>query len=182
MAQRKPPNISFESWVDRQIRDATDRGEFDDLPGRGKPIADLDRPRDELWWVRQKMHRENLSYLPPTLALRKEAEDVRATVSRARSEAEVRRVVGAINDKIRAAHRMPPSGPPLNLMPYDVEAVVGDWYAKRADGCRDRGELEPAQLAPSEQVAEGDPARGQPPGGQGRPPRRGWRLRPGRNY
>lgn len=127
MTQRKPPGISFETWIDRQIRDATDRGEFDDLPGRGKPIADLDEPHDELWWIRQKMQRENVAYLPPTLALRKEVEDRLAAAARAGSEAEVRAIVGDVNDKIRAANRVPLSGPPLNLMPVDVDAAVRNW-------------------------------------------------------
>jgi hypothetical protein len=52
-----------------------ERGEFDNLPGAGKPIPALDKPHDELWWITQKLRRENLSYLPATLALRKEAED-----------------------------------------------------------------------------------------------------------
>jgi hypothetical protein len=38
MTERKPPGMSFESWVDKQIREATERGEFDGLPGAGKPI------------------------------------------------------------------------------------------------------------------------------------------------
>ena len=30
---------------------------------------------DELWWIRQKLRREELSVLPPALALRKELDD-----------------------------------------------------------------------------------------------------------
>jgi hypothetical protein len=133
MTQRKPPGVSFETWIDRQIREATERGEFDDLPGTGKPIADLNRPYDEMWWLRQKMQRENLSYLPPTLALRKEAEEALAAASRAASEPEVRRIVADINDKIREANRKPTAGPPTDLAPYDVERVVRDWRDHRAD-------------------------------------------------
>lgn len=28
----------WESWIDQQIREAQDRGDFDDLPGKGKPL------------------------------------------------------------------------------------------------------------------------------------------------
>ena len=73
MTERKPPGVSFESWVDKQIRDASERGDFKDLPGFGKPLPDDTAPYDELWWVKGKMHREGVSVLPPTLALRKEA-------------------------------------------------------------------------------------------------------------
>ncbi|MGP3926760.1 J-domain-containing protein [Streptomyces sp. 8N616] len=131
MTERKPPGVGFESWVDKQIREAADRGEFDDLPGAGKPIPGLDRPYDELWWIKEKMHRENVSYLPPTLALRKEAEDALAAASQAASESEVRQIVADINEKIREAIRKPLSGPQLNLVPFDAERVVREWRERR---------------------------------------------------
>jgi Domain of unknown function (DUF1992) len=131
MTERKPPGIGFQSWVERQIQEAMERGEFDNLPGAGKPIADLDKPHDELWWVKDKLRRENLSYLPATLALRKEAEDALAGALRARSEGQVRRILAAINRKILDGNRKAASGPPLNLMPFDVDHVVGDWRQRR---------------------------------------------------
>jgi hypothetical protein len=127
MTERKPRGVGFGTWVERQIREATDRGEFDNLPGAGKPIADLDKPHDELWWVKQKLRREDFAYLPPTMALRKEAEDALEAASWAASEAEVRRIVADINRKITEGNRKAASGPPLNLMPFDVERVVGAW-------------------------------------------------------
>nr|WP_078591989.1 DUF1992 domain-containing protein [Streptomyces megasporus] len=132
MTERKPPGVSFETWVDRQVRVAAEQGGFDDLPGAGKPLPDLDRPYDELWWVKKKMDREGLSFLPPALALRKEAEDALEAVSRAPSEARVRRIVAEINEKIAAARRMPPPGPPLGLAPFDVEQVVREWRERRS--------------------------------------------------
>ena len=127
MTDRKPAGVGFGTWVERQIREAAERGEFDNLPGAGKPIADLDKPHDELWWVKQKLRRENLSYLPPTIALRKEAEDALLAASQAASEAQVRRIVADINRKILDGNRKAASGPPLNLMPFDVERVVAGW-------------------------------------------------------
>ena len=132
MTERKPPGIGFGTWVERQIREATERGEFDNLPGAGKPIADLDKPHDELWWVRQKLRREHLSWLPPTIALRKEAEEALLAASRAGSEDQVRRIVAEINRKILEGNRKAASGPPLNLMPFDVERVVRTWRERRA--------------------------------------------------
>jgi len=131
LTERKPPGIGFESWVDRQIREAEERGAFEGLPGAGEPLRDANAPYDETWWLKRKMRDEGLSHLPPTLALRKEAEDALKAASRARSEKEVRRIVGEINDRIREAFRRPMSGPPLNLAPYDVEAVVAEWREKR---------------------------------------------------
>ena len=131
MTERKPPGIGFQTWVERQIREAMERGEFDNLPGAGKPIPDLDKPHDELWWVKQKLRREHLSYLPPTLALRKEAEDALAAALQARSERQVRRILAAINRKIAEGNRKAASGPPLDLMPFDVDRVVGDWRERQ---------------------------------------------------
>jgi hypothetical protein len=138
MTERKPPGVGFQAWVERQIREATERGEFDNLPGAGKPIPDLDKPHDDLWWIKQKLRRENLSHLPPTLALRKEAEDALVAASQASSEAQVRRIVADINGKIVEGNRKAASGPPLNLMPFDVERVVQDWRERQASSDRPR--------------------------------------------
>jgi hypothetical protein len=35
-------------------------GQFDDLPGAGKPIPDLAEPHDELWWVRKWLARNDV--------------------------------------------------------------------------------------------------------------------------
>jgi hypothetical protein len=132
LTERKPAGVGFESWVERRTREAMERGEFDNLPGAGKPIPDLDQPYDELWWVKRKLREEKLSYLPPTLALRKEAEDALVAAARARSESEVRRIVAAINHKIREANRKGISGPPLNLVAFDVERIVHKWQERQA--------------------------------------------------
>jgi Domain of unknown function (DUF1992) len=132
MTGRKPPGVGFETWVERQIREATERGEFDDLPGAGKPIPDLDEPHDELWWVKRKLRRENFSYLPPTIALRKEAEDALEAALEAATEAEVREIVAAINGKIADGNRKATSGPPLNLAPFDPDQVVRRWRGRQA--------------------------------------------------
>jgi Domain of unknown function (DUF1992) len=132
MTERKPAGVGFQRWVERQIREAAERGAFDNLPGAGKPIADLDKPHDELWWIKQKLRRENLSYLPPTIALRKEAEEALAAAARAASEAEVRRIIAAVNRKIVDGNRKAASGPPLNLAPVDVERIVRSWRQGRA--------------------------------------------------
>ncbi|WP_326632919.1 MULTISPECIES: DUF1992 domain-containing protein [unclassified Streptomyces] len=131
MTERKPAGVSFESWVDKQIREAEQRGDFSQLPGFGKPLPGIDRPYDETWWIKAKMQREGVSMLPPALALRKEAEDTRAAVSEARSEAEVRRMLTAVNEKIEAAIRRPPPGPLLNMRPFDIDSLVEEWRAER---------------------------------------------------
>ena len=131
MTERKPPGVSWETWIDRQIREGMERGEFEDLPGHGKPISGLARSRDELWWVRDKLRREGVSYLPPALALRKEVEDVRAAIPDAPDEAAVRRLVADLNARIVAANSRVTSGPPSTLVTLDVEREVARWLAAR---------------------------------------------------
>lgn len=131
MTERKPAGVSFESWIDKQIREAEERGAFASLPGAGEPLPDNGEAYDELWWVKRKLAHEGVSVLPPTLALRKEAEDALAAAAQAPSESEVRRIVTDLNDKIRAALRNPPPGPPLGLTPLDPEEIVRDWRERR---------------------------------------------------
>ncbi|MFE9673072.1 DUF1992 domain-containing protein [Streptomyces sp. NPDC006259] len=133
MTERKPPGVPFESWVDKQIQDAERRGEFEQLPGLGRPLDPaIDSSYDELWWIRRKMAREGLSVLPPALALRKEAEDALAAAYAAPSERIVRKIITDVNVKLREMMYKPPPGPPLGRKPYDVEEVVRQWRERRA--------------------------------------------------
>jgi Domain of unknown function (DUF1992) len=131
--QKKPPNVSWESWVERQIRESMERGEFDNLPGSGQPIPDLARPYDELWWLRKKLRDEKLSIDPPTLVLRKELDEALVRIAGARDEAEVRRLVTAVNERIVYVNSHTFFGPPSDLVPLDVERIVEEWRARKAD-------------------------------------------------
>lgn len=132
MTERKPPGMSFDTWVERRIRQAAERGEFADLPGAGRPLPR--RIDGELGWVARKLEEENLdatALLPPSLALPKEVERLPEQLVRQRDEREVRRLVEALNERIRRAHAAPQAGPPLRLGPLDVEAVVRTWRESR---------------------------------------------------
>lgn len=60
---------AIERVAENRIREAVAQGRFDNLAGAGKPIADLDEPFDELWWVRRWVRRENLTReMPRALA------------------------------------------------------------------------------------------------------------------
>ncbi|MFI9051513.1 DUF1992 domain-containing protein [Streptomyces sp. NPDC053427] len=131
MTERKPPGVPFESWVDKQIREATERGDFARLAGAGKPLPHLDQPYDELWWIKEKMRREDLSYLPPSLVLRKEAEDALEAASNAPTEAALRRILTAVNERIREALRTPLEGPPLRVTPFDIDEAARNWREKK---------------------------------------------------
>lgn len=132
--QQKPPGVSWESWIEKKIRESMEAGEFDNLPGSGQPIAELARPYDELWWLRKKLREEQLSVDPPTLVLRREYHDTLARIGNARSEGEVRRLVAAINERIVYVNSHTTFGPPTELVPLDVERVVAEWRARSEGG------------------------------------------------
>ena len=118
--------MGYESWVDRQIREAEERGAFKDLPGAGKPLKNLDT-HDPDWWVKGLMAREQLSFvLPTSLALRKEVEDLPKTLAELHREEDVRELVDDLNERIVEARRRPTSGPPVFIKTVDVEAAVTD--------------------------------------------------------
>ena len=137
---RKPPAATWESWVEQQIRAGIEDGLFEDLPGKGRPIDGIDSSgvvhRDEDWWLKAKLRNERLSYLPTTLAVRKELEEARQAIANASREATVRRIVADINTRIRSVNRRGADGPPSTVMPLDEEAVVTKW---RAEGNRQEG-------------------------------------------
>jgi Domain of unknown function (DUF1992) len=130
--ESNPFRVRPEGILDQQIRLATERGEFDNLPGTGKPIAGLDQPHDDDWWIKEKLRREDVSFLPPTLALRRDVDLTREKIERAADEAEVQDLVTAINERIRALNRIASSGPPSNLYPLDLERVLSTWRSDRS--------------------------------------------------
>jgi hypothetical protein len=131
MTERKPRGVSWESWIDRQVREAREQGAFENLPGAGQPLPDLDRPHDEMWWVKKKLAEEGVSYLPPTLALRKDRENSLALARAQSSEDAMRQVLEELNDRIRQVNRRAASGPPSTVMPVDVDDQVRRWQEQR---------------------------------------------------
>jgi hypothetical protein len=132
VTERKPAEMPIGDWVERQIRAAQERGEFDDLPGTGKPLPR--RSGDVMEWVADKLRAENTdtrSLLPPSLALRKELEELPARLAKVGSEREVREIVADLNRRIKAEILVPRGGPPLLVRPVDVEEAVENWRASR---------------------------------------------------
>src|SRR5438045_546292 len=153
-----------ESWVDRQIREAQERGEFDNLPGAGKPLGDLGDPNDPDWWVRNYIKREKLDIsgaLPTPLALRKEAASFPESLAGVRSETQVREILEDFNHRVKIDRLRPAVGnlPPLLARTVDVDKVVEQWRALRAS-------MRPPPSPP--------PVADEPPS----TPARGWWRRP----
>jgi DnaJ homologue, subfamily C, member 28, conserved domain len=127
----EPTLSDWETSVERQIREGIERGEFDKLPGAGRPLKGLDDPRDDEWWVKQKLRRENVSYLPPALAVRRELEIALERIAEATAEGTVRQIVTEINARIVHVSSRTIHGPPSTVSPLDVEVVVHRWKVAR---------------------------------------------------
>lgn len=112
------------------IREAQENGEFAHLP-MGKPIPDLDRPYDPLWWVKRWIEREQLSVLPPALDLRRKVEREIEEIWSMPSEHRVRERIAALNREIARMNATAAAGPPSSLGCLDVERVVARWRERR---------------------------------------------------
>jgi hypothetical protein len=132
MTERKPPGTSTETWIEAQIRVAIEKGAFDNLPGAGKPLPNLDQEYDPLWWVKQLVQREQLSMLPPSLELLRKVEKELATFETLQDEATVRRRVAALNVEIAKVNATVVEGPPTRLGTLDVDQIVARWQRTRS--------------------------------------------------
>jgi hypothetical protein len=119
------------SWVDLQIRQAVERGDFDELPGYGKPL-ELTEHHDPDWWVKKLVEREKVTVLPPSLQLRKEDAELDERLDRLTSQGEVRREVEEFNAHVRWALYRPPEGPPVVTPQRDPDDEVERWESRRA--------------------------------------------------
>jgi len=135
MTERKPPGMSFETWVGQQISQAMARGDFEHLTGAGKPIPRLEREETAYDWALAKARREGVdtaAMLPPGLALRRERDELPARAARLTSEEEVRALAEDYNARVQAFWRRPQESrwsPVPGLA--DVEALVTQWRSTR---------------------------------------------------
>ena len=132
MTERKPPGASWESWTEAQIRVAMEQGAFDNLPGAGKPIPNLGQEYDPLWWVKQFVQREQISFLPPSLELHRKVETELATIEKLNDEATVRGRIDALNVEIARLNATVVEGPPTRLGTLDVDQVLARWRRTRS--------------------------------------------------
>ncbi|WP_280268831.1 DUF1992 domain-containing protein [Nocardia wallacei] len=133
MTERKPAGMTHESWIDKQIREATDRGDFDNLPGAGKPIPGAGHPLDDDWWLKDYLRREGVTgdgVLPPSLLLRRDFERLPERVQRLRFERDVRELVSELNTRITEWQRLP-TGPHVQVAHVDADEVVEQWRSRR---------------------------------------------------
>jgi hypothetical protein len=131
MTERKPTGLRWQSWTEKLIEEGRRAGLFDGLEGAGRPIEGLDGPHDEEWWVKAKLRRENIDYLPPTIAIRGERDAAVAAALDAPDEREARRILEQINERIRYVNSHTVTGPPSTVWVVDEESIIERWRAAR---------------------------------------------------
>ncbi|WP_040775311.1 DnaJ family domain-containing protein [Nocardia pneumoniae] len=139
MTERKPSKLTFESWIEKQIHEAAERGEFENLPGTGKPIPGAGAAHDEDWWLRGYLRRQGVSgdaLLPPSLLLRRDIERLPETVRDCTAERQVRAAVSELNKRIVEWLRLP-EGPFVPIAPVNADEIVAQWRTAR-DAARAR--------------------------------------------
>jgi hypothetical protein len=137
MTERKPSGMSFETWVESQISRSVARGDFDDLPGAGKPLPRRTEDESVYAWVVAKARKENIDLfgmLPPGLALRKEREDLPARAAGLPSEQAVRAMVEDFNARVQAHWRRPQLQPDAVPGLADVDEVLAAWRRAHPPG------------------------------------------------
>lgn len=118
--------------VEAAIQQAMRRGDFDDLPGAGRPIPGLDRPHDPDWWIRRKIEREGLTGLgPPALTLRAEDAGLAERIDAQSTETAVRELLEDFNARVVEARRQLLGGPPVITPTRDVEQELLAWRERR---------------------------------------------------
>jgi hypothetical protein len=118
---------AWDSLAEQRICEAQESGQFENLPGFGRPIPGIDEPHDELWWVKDKLRREEISHLPPALAIRLDSERTLDRLASIAAESQVREELSALNERIRKASLGPIWGPPVDVLPLDIDEVVKQW-------------------------------------------------------
>lgn len=142
VVQRRPPAATtaraVQTWVDQTITQAERQGAFDNLPGAGKPLRDVDVSSDPDWWVKSLIERERLDLsaaLPGVMQLRREKATFPESLLGLTDEAAVRERLEDFNERVLADRRRPHvgAGSPPVVGRVDVEEMVRAWRDLRAE-------------------------------------------------
>lgn len=119
--------------IETAIQQAIRRGEFDNLPGAGKPLESVGTHHDPDWWIRRKIETENITGLgPPALRLRAENAELDAQLDLEPSESRVREMLNNFNRQVIEARRQLLGGPPVVTPTRDVESEIQAWRERRS--------------------------------------------------
>src|SRR5215207_10632570 len=121
-------------YVETAIQQAIRRGEFDNLPGAGKPLPGLNGRHDPDWWIRRKIETEQLTGLgPPALTLRSEDAALDGRLDGMHRERDVRAAIDDFNLRVKEARRQLLGGPPVVTQLRDPDHEVRAWHERRLE-------------------------------------------------
>ena len=141
---------SWETLIDRQIREAAEEGKFDDLPHQGEPLPNDENPYAAEWGLAFHVLK-NAGFAPPWIEADKEVRELLARreaivaraaagaatgappteLARRRDHAGLERLVGEINAAIRRLNAEAPS--PAQ---HRRTLILADEVARYDDACR----------------------------------------------
>ncbi len=135
-------------YVEIAIQQAMRRGDFDELPGAGKPIAGLGGVKDPDWWIRRKIEREKITGLgPPAFTLRTENAELDARLDALASEQAVHEHLDDFNRRVIEARRQLLGGPPVVTPTRDIDAELERWRERRTARLRELAERRQREAA-----------------------------------
>lgn len=110
------------------IREADEAGEFEGLPGAGKPIDDLDLVYEPAWWAKRFVERQRLSDAAVALAtrVREELPGLLACKDQGRA----RTGLDALNDDIIRWNAQAPDAERLPML--EVERLLAERSRRHA--------------------------------------------------
>ena len=127
MTERKPPGMSFETWVEQQISRGLERGDFDNLPGAGKPQHLDPGPADEdaraMWWALRILR--NADVETDEIRYRKRISALREHIAAAEEEPTLVALVREHNQYVRRLNTMGTNVIRSTFGPLDEAAELG---------------------------------------------------------
>lgn len=136
------------AYVETVIQQAIRRGEFDNLPGAGKPLPGLNGRHDPDWWIRRKIESEQLTGLgPPALTLRSEDAALDDWLDGMHREQDVRAAIDDFNLRVKEARRQLLGGPPVVTQLRDPDHEVRAWRERRLERAHRAAEEQERQRA-----------------------------------
>ena len=122
--------IGFQKIIEKRIKEAQEKGEFDDLPGHGEPlkIEDDSHIPEDLRLAYKIL--KNADCLPPELELKKEIRQMEDMLGDIPDEREKYRYLKKINYKIMQLNMMGKNSPLLDETQIYYKKIVDRWGKK----------------------------------------------------
>jgi hypothetical protein len=116
--------LGYQKIVEKKIKEANEKGEFDNLPGKGKPLVlDDDSGIPEDLRLAYKVLK-NADCLPPEIELRKEIRQMEDMLENIPDEKERYRQIKRINLKITQLNMMGHKSPLLEMNQRYFEKII----------------------------------------------------------